>query len=86
VFIIDDLLASPGRGLMFILRKIDDAVREEMASDERSLMAELTALHRALDEAAITEADFEPREQALLERLDRLRGEDGADAGNSAAS
>jgi len=86
MFLIDNLLGAPMNGLMFVFRKINDAVHEEMALDERALMSELTALHRALDEGAISEAEFEPREHALLERLDRLHGEQAENDSNSATS
>ena len=43
-------------------------------------MADLSALHRALDSGTITEAEFEAREQKLLHRLDQLHSEDGGDA------
>lgn len=86
MFLIDDLLAAPLRGLVFVLKKIDQAVQEEVALDERAIMADLSALHRALDGGAITEAEFDAREQALLQRLDRLHGEDGVDANDEARS
>ena len=81
---IDDLLAAPLRGLVFVLKKIDQAVQEEIALDERAIMTELSTLHRALDSGAITEAEFDAREQALLRRLDRLHGEDGTDVDGDA--
>ena len=84
MFLIDDLLAAPLHGLVFVLRKIDQAVQEEIAGDERTIMAELSALHRSLDAGAITEAEFDAREQVLLQRLDRLHGEEGTDANGDA--
>jgi hypothetical protein len=81
VLIIDSLLAAPLRGLMFVLEKIDEAVREETANEERGVMADLSALHRAFDEGAIDETTFDARERDLLDRLDRLgcRGAGDAD-------
>ena len=75
MIIIDSLLAAPLRGLMFVLEKIDEAVREEAEAEERTIMADLSALHRALDSGAITEAEFDGREQKLLDRLDHLRSD-----------
>ena len=66
MFIIDDLLASPARGLMFVLRKIDEAVRQEREAQEKAAMAELTALHRELDEGAITEETNSTRASSVL--------------------
>ncbi len=80
MILIDSLLAAPLRGLMFVLEKIDEAVREEAEAEERTIMADLSALHRALDSGAITEAEFDGREQELLDRLDHLRSEGTSDA------
>ena len=85
MFIIDDLLASPGRGLMFVLRKINEAVQQEREAQVKATMAELTALHRELDEGKITEEAFDAREQVLLSRLDGLE-KDGGDDGDSVGS
>jgi hypothetical protein len=81
MFLIDDLLAAPMRGLMFVLEKINEAVQEEIDAEERSILADLSALYRALETGTITEAEFDVREQTLLQRLDRLhlKGDDDAD-------
>ena len=83
MFIIDDLLASPARGLMFVLKKINEAVQKEREAQEKATMAELTALHRELDEGKITEEDFDAREQVLLTRLDGIQEDDGDDRNNA---
>jgi hypothetical protein len=75
MFLIDDLLAAPARGLMFVLEKVNEAVQKELEAQERSAMADLTALHRALEEGRITEAEFDAREGKLLDRLDRLHAQ-----------
>ncbi|WP_454650958.1 gas vesicle protein GvpG [Bradyrhizobium liaoningense] len=75
MFLIDDLLAAPMRGLMFVLEKVNEAVQKELEAEERSAMADLTALHRALEDGRITEAEFEAREGKLLDRLDRLHAQ-----------
>lgn len=80
MLLIDDLLAAPLRGLVFVLREIDNAVQAAREADERGIMAELTELHRRLDGGRITAADFDAHEQALLQRLDGLRGGGQIDA------
>ena len=80
MLIIDGILAAPLRGLMFVLEKIDEAVREEAANEERATMAALSALHGAFDEGAIGEAEFDARERELLDRLDQLRWRGNDDA------
>jgi hypothetical protein len=78
MLLIDDLLMAPARGLMFVLREVAKSAREQRAGEQRTLLAELAELHRALDGGELTEAAFDAREAALLERLDRLRGNDMA--------
>ena len=82
MFIIDDLLASPVRGLMFVLRKINDAVQQERDAQKKATMTELTALHRELDEGKITEDEFDTREHTLLSRLDKMQRDDGDESDN----
>jgi hypothetical protein len=80
LIIIDSLVAAPLRGLMFVLEKIDEAAREEAEAEERTVMTDLSALHRALDSGAITEAEFDGRERKLLDRLDHLHSQGASDA------
>ena len=80
MFIIDDLLAAPLRALMFVVEKIDEAAQAEVEAEERTIMTDLAALHRALDGGAIGEVEFDGRERKLLDRLDRLRSEGTGDA------
>ena len=80
MFLLDDILLSPARGLMFVLREIKKAADAERAADKRNIMGELTALHRALDEGGLSEAEFDAREALLLERLDGFGDGDVEDA------
>lgn len=82
MLLIDDLLAAPVRGLMFVLREIADAADAEREAEQRTVMSELAALHRRLDAGAIGEADFDRSEQDLLQRLDRLHGAEEPDVGS----
>jgi hypothetical protein len=83
MIIIDTLLAAPLRGLMFVLEKIDEAVQKETEAEERSIMAELSALHGALESGTITETEFEASERTLLDRLDGLHSKGGGDAADA---
>jgi hypothetical protein len=78
------LLLSPMTGLTFIFREIARAVDESREADRRAIMAELQELHRQIEHNAITEAEFDTREAALLDRLDAFSA-DGADAGAEGA-
>jgi hypothetical protein len=79
MLLIDDLLAAPLRGLFFVLNEINAAVQAERASQERRIISELAELHRQLDSDQITEGDFDASEERLLQTLDSLRGDGGAD-------
>jgi gas vesicle protein GvpG len=79
MLLIDDLLLAPWRGLSFVLSEIHKVVEADRAADQRRIIGELAALHRRLDEGLITEAEFEAREQPLLDRLDSFAaGEEDA--------
>ena len=82
MLLIDDLLMAPGSFLMWVMRKVHEAAQEELENDSARITAELSELHRKLETGAITEADFEAREQELLDRLDRIR-EQAEDSGHA---
>ncbi len=82
MLLIDDLLMAPGSFLMWVMRKVHEAAQEELENDSARITAELSELHRKLETGAITEADFEAREQELLDRLDRIR-EQTEDSGHA---
>ncbi|BBU63947.1 hypothetical protein FM996_21170 [Methylosinus sporium] len=88
MFLIDDLLMAPARGMMFVLREIAKAAEAEREAEARQLLAELTTLHHRLENRELGEEAFERQENALLERLDRLRGKQqevgGEDDGGAA--
>jgi hypothetical protein len=81
MLLIDDLLAAPLHGLFFVLKEINAAVQAERALEERGIIAELSDLHRQLDNDQITEADFEVGEERLLHRLEGFRGDGETDGG-----
>jgi len=74
MFLIDDLLAAPFRGMLFVLREVVKAAEEEQENRKHAIMAELSDLHRALDGGQLSSEAFDEKEAALLEELDRLRG------------
>jgi gas vesicle protein GvpG len=73
MFLIDDLLLSPGSFLIWVMRKIHEAAQEELENDTVRITTELSELHRTLETGAITETQFDAREKELLDRLDRIR-------------
>ncbi len=71
MFIVDDLLMAPARGLLWIFQEIHRAAQEEMVSDAESITAELSALYMRLETGKLTEEEFAAEEKLLLERLDK---------------
>ena len=72
MFIVDDLLMAPARGLLWIFQEIHRAAQEEMVSDAESITAELSALYMRLETGKLTEEEFAAEEKLLLERLDKI--------------
>jgi hypothetical protein len=72
MFVVDDLLMAPARGLLWIFQEIHRAAQEEMVSDAESITAELSALYMRLETGKLTEEEFATEEKLLLERLDKI--------------
>ena len=63
---------GPLRGLLWLARTIQDQVKAELY-DEGKIRGELTELELALDLKQIDLADYEVREEELLQRLREIR-------------
>jgi hypothetical protein len=72
MLLIDDLLLAPLHGLLWIARKVDEAVSQEQEKEEEELQARLRELHLRLETGQLGEAEFEQQEAALLDRLDAI--------------
>lgn len=77
MFILDDIVLSPFKGLYWLVRQIHNAVEEEQALDAENITRELSELYMMLDTGRITEAEFDEQEAILLDRLDEIRGPAG---------
>ena len=69
VFLLDDILLAPVKGLIFIAEQIHAQAMGELL-DEEGVRQELRELYMLLETAKISEAEFEEREVALVERLE----------------
>jgi hypothetical protein len=81
VLLVDDLLAAPVKGILWVFREIENAAKEEQRSRRDGTMASLSALYVSLEQGEITDTVFDEREQTLLDELDALDAQ--ADAGGS---
>ena len=85
MFLLDDILLSPIKGLAMICQKVHDAAREDLDRQEKAVLAQLAELYYQLESEGIADAEFNDREIALLDRLETIRRGRGGAAGRSDA-
>lgn len=76
MLLVDDILFSPVKGIMWIFRQIHELAEEELAGEADRIRESLTELYMQLETGEITEEEFEQQEAVLLDRLDVLDEED----------
>jgi hypothetical protein len=74
MFLIDDILLAPLKGVIFIGKKINEVIDREM-SDEGSIKEQLMALQLKFEMDEIDEETYDQREDDLLKRLENIRNE-----------
>jgi hypothetical protein len=79
MFLVDDLLMSPVKGILWVFREINDAAQQELAGESEAITSALTELYMKLETGQITEAEFDAQEKVLLDRLDQLQAEEEAE-------
>jgi hypothetical protein len=72
MFLLDDILLSPVKGLVAVCRKVEEAARQDLENQEKGVMASLGELHRRLEMGQIDEKEFDSEEAGLLARLETL--------------
>ena len=88
MLLVDDLLLAPITGLLWVFQKIHEAAQEEMLGEADAITQELRDLYMMLETGQVTEAEFDARERALLDRLEVIQAratEPGADDGDEDA-
>ncbi|MCX5855945.1 MAG: gas vesicle protein GvpG [Deltaproteobacteria bacterium] len=73
MFLIDDILMAPARGLFWIFKEIHRAAEEEQANEAEAITTKLGELYMMLETGQMTEAEFDAEEKALLDRLDAIK-------------
>ena len=71
MFLIDDILLSPVKGLMYLAKQIHKTAEEEFLNEE-NVSAELSELYMMLETEKITEDEFNNKESELLNRLEQI--------------
>jgi hypothetical protein len=79
MFLIDDILMAPVRGLFWVFKEIRDAAEEEQANEAEDITAKLSELYMMLETGQMTEAEFDAEEKALLDRLDAIKEREGSE-------
>lgn len=76
MLLVDDILFSPVKGIMWIFRQIHELAEEELAGEADRIRESLTELYMLLETGGMTEEEFEQQEAVLLDKLDALDEED----------
>jgi hypothetical protein len=73
MFLVDDILMAPARGLFWVFKEIHRAAEEEQANEADAITAKLSELYMMLETGQMTEAEFDAAEKRLLDRLDAIK-------------
>lgn len=73
MFIIDDILLAPAKGLLWVFKEIHKRAEEEMRETPEKLKAELLRLQMLLEAGKISEKEYLEREKNIFKRLNVLR-------------
>jgi hypothetical protein len=76
VLIIDDILLSPIKGFLWIMRELHKAAEQELENEAERLTSSLSDLYMMLETGILTEEEFAQREKEILDRLDSLQNID----------
>ena len=83
MFLIDDILLFPARGVLHIFREIHDMAQQEAANEAEAVRMELAELYMMLETEKIPVEEFEKRESQLLDHLEQVESRMAAAASAS---
>lgn len=72
MFLLDDILLAPLKGVIWLGKKINEIAEKEV-SDEGRIKEKLMELQMRFELDEINEEEYKKQEQKLLERLDAIR-------------
>ncbi len=72
MFLLDDILLAPIKGVLWIFEEIVNAAEEDLAAESDRIKDRLREMYMQLETGQITEAAFDAEESLLLDRLDEL--------------
>ena len=83
MFIVDNILLSPMKGFMWIVRELQNAAQQEIKGEGEMLTHRLSTLYMMLETNQVTQDEFDEQEQEILARLDEI--EAAGDSGSAVA-
>ena len=72
MFLLDDILLAPMKGLVAVCRKVEEAAQQDLENQGKVAMLALSELHRRLEAGQIDEKDFDLEEARLLDQIEGL--------------
>jgi len=72
MFVVDDILLAPLKGLAAVCRQVQEAARQELDSQQKAATAALAELHQRLESGQLDEEEFDVEEARLLEQIERI--------------
>ena len=80
MFLLDDILLAPFKGLAAVCRKVRDFAEEDLEAQEKAILASLAELYHEAETGRIGDDEFNTRESGLLDRLEGLQSARGQEA------
>jgi len=73
MFLIDDILLAPLKGVVYLAKKIHELAEEELEDTGEKLKRELLDIQMLFETDQITEEEYQTKEKNVLERLSNLK-------------
>lgn len=74
MFLLDDILLAPIKGIIFIGKKVEELMQKEI-SDEGRIKERLMELQLKFEMDEITMEEYDQREEELLGMIERIRAD-----------
>ena len=73
MFIIDDILLAPMKGLLYIFKEIQKVAEGEIEDTSDKLKNELLEIQMLFETDQITEKEYSKKEEGILQRMNALQ-------------
>ena len=73
MFLIDDILLAPVKGVVYIAKKIQEFAEEELEDTGDKLKRELLDIQMLFETDQISEEEYQKKEKDILQRLEALK-------------